>query len=295
MLVLAACTQSKRGVVAPRRRLRQYTLDGDASVVAKSWAAALRGPVAGTSPLTHLYKGGYWSAAVELLRSLPGAELAVVSAGLGLVPATAVHGPYSATFSSGHPDSVPGASDSAGRAKWWGLLGASERLRAKVRQASRVFVVLPNRYLDVVADDLLASDRGHVQVFASACPRPLAAALGRRLFQVKAPMIRQLGTNVSALAPKAATFVLEGGRAENAELRRRFEQLEVEDEAALYPVRKKQTPQEVAEWLRSALATAEPPTSATAALRAFRASGRAFEQKRFHRLFREVVMDERTS
>jgi len=289
VLILAACTQSKRGAVPLRRRLRHHEAAGSPAAVADTWGAALREPARGARRLTDLYKGGYWSAALDLRDSLPGADLGVVSAGLGFVPAAAAHSPYSATFSSGHPDSVPGASQSSGRAEWWQLLGASDRLRAAIDSARQVLVVLPNRYLDVVADDLLGRDRGHVLVFASECPRPLSDRLGERLFRVRAPMVRRLGTNVSALAPKAAAFALAGGAGELGRVHRRLATLMADSEQPLYPSREKQTPDQVAAWLRAALASDEPPTSATAALRSFRGSGRAFEQKRFHRLFHQVV------
>lgn len=258
-------------------------------MVASRWADTLLRQDPEPRELSHLYKGPYWSAALGLTELHPEAELFVVSAGLGLVSAGALHSAYSATFSSGHPDSVPGASTSEGRRSWWGLLNGSARLRRAVERSGRTLVVLPNRYLGVVADDLAAADRGQVIVFASSCPPALAELLGERLFRVRAPMVRELGSNVGALAPKAAAFAFPEPTTDLATARARFGQLDSVQDRALYPVRQKQSPEQVVEWLGVVLDGEEPPTSASAALRAFRASGRAFEQKRFHRLFHEVM------
>ena len=103
-------------------------------------------------------------------------------------------------------------------------------------------------------------------------------------------MVRRLGTNVGALAPSAANYLLAraGGTADLAGIHRLRADLSSAEEPPLYPVRARQSPAQVVAWLETALKGPEPPGSATAALRRFRDSGRAFEQKRFHRLYREA-------
>ncbi len=294
MLILSACTQSKRGILLSTRRLRAHTQRGEAASaagVAKAWAGALAESPGEALPIENLYKGAYWSAVLGLRKQMSGARLAVVSAGLGLVEGSASHASYSATFGSGHLDSVPGAENSKGRTDWWRLLGGSAALRARAREASPVIVVLPNRYLEVVADDLMAADRGQVVVFATSAPIRLTRGLGSRLIPLNSRMVRRLGTNVGALAPTAAQYLLSkaGGATDISRIHRLLGDLSSPNEAPLYPVRSRQTPAQVAEWLEAVIGSPAPPSSATAALRAFRASGRAFEQKHFHRLYREIT------
>ena len=291
MLVLAACTQSKRGSVLSERRLRAHTAGGGAaSEIANEWTRALAGHPGEPLAIEGLYKGAYWSAVLGLCSELPAWRLAVVSAGLGLVAGSSAHAPYAATFGSGHDDSVPGGETAEGRANWWRSLGGSDALREAVLEADQVVVVLPNRYLDVVADDLIAGDRGQTVVFAASAPARLGARLGRRLVPLNSKMVRRLGTNVGALAPGAASYLLARahGTADIAGIHRLLEDLSPVGEPPLYPVRARQSPPQVVAWLETVLRGPEPPASATAALRRFRDSGLAFEQKRFHRLYRET-------
>lgn len=291
MLVLAACTHSKRGSLLPERRLRAHTSGGaGASDIAKEWARAIHAHPGEAVPVEGLYKGAYWSAVRGLCNELSADRLLVVSAGLGLIDGSSSHAPYSATFGNGHDDSVPGAATADGRANWWRSLGGSDALRGATLEADQVVVVLPNRYLEVVADDLVAGDRGHVVVFAASAPARLREHFGRRLVPLNSKMVRRLGTNVGALAPSAANYILAraGGTTDLAGIHRLLRDLSPVEEPPLYPVRARQSPAQVVGWLETALRGPEPPGSATAALRRFRDSGRAFEQKRFHRLYREA-------
>lgn len=292
MLVLASCTQSKRGVVAPHRHLRHYSGGSRTpEEVGGAWSSALRRESAGASRLAEVYKGSYWSSVLALARRVHARRTLVVSAGLGLVDSASVHASYSATFSAGSPDSVPGASTRAGRAQWWSLLGGRRALLGATSADEPLLVVLPNGYLDVVAEELLTVPRERLLIFASGCPARLAAHAGESLIELDSRMVRELGTNVAALAPATASHVLGAsvGFSATSELRQRAAQLIPEGAAPLYPQRRRQTLDEVRAWLRSRLEGPDPPGSATSALRQFRGSGRAFEQKRFHKVFHDVV------
>lgn len=292
MLVLAACTQSKRGRVCPARQMRTHAAASTrVEEVLKSWQWATT--AAGDAmPLRGLYKGAYWSAAVALADALTG-TLLVASAGLGLVSIDRVAPVYSATFTPSHPDSILGAVSVEGRRRWWELLGGAEALRSALSDSDSTVVVLPDRYLEVVTDDLLAVEPDSLLVFAAGPSASLSEHLGARLIRLDARMVRALETNVGALAPKAAHFAL--GQMEFPwpleTVREAVRGLVADDAPPLYPVRERQTPQQVDRWIRQALEAADPPGSATAALRRFRASGRAFEQKHFHRRYRAIVAE----
>ena len=289
MLILAACTQSKRGSILPQRRLRSHSSGGEAGPdVANEWSRALAAHPGEALHVEKLYKGAYWSAVLGLRNEVSANRLAVVSAGLGLIDGASSQAPYSATFGNGHDDSVPAAGTANGRAAWWRLLGGSQALRTAIYGADRVVVVLPNRYLDVVADDLIAGDRGQVVVFAASAPARLREHCGPRLVPLESRMVRRLGTNVGALAPRAASYLVTraGGTTDIKGIHRFLSELSLAEEPPLYPVRARQSRDQVVAWLEAARRGPAPPSSATAALRRFRDSGLAFEQQRFHRLYR---------
>jgi len=143
----------------------------------------------------------------------------------------------------------------------------------------------------VVAEDLLTVPKHRLLIFASACPSGLAAHAGDRFVELDSRMVRLLGTNVAALAPAAACHVLGGSNPFSATqpLRQRAALLLPPDAPPLYPRRERQTTEEVRTWLLARLEGPDAPRSATAALRQFRNSGRGFEQKRFHKVFQDIV------
>lgn len=259
--------------------------------VRESWTHALASGGHGL-PLSELYKGAYWFQATALARGL-GAELAVVSAGLGLVMAGQCRAPYSATFSPGHEDSVPEAGTADGRRRWWTALEGDAALQSVVAKAGLTIVVLPNRYLEVVTPDLLASRADQLLVFAATASSDLVAHLGPRLVRLESRMVRNLATNVGALAPAAARHLLIPTDApwEPSRLQSAAKAMVSDAAPPLYPVRRRQTEDQVRNWLEALAATSALPASATAALRQFRDDGRAYEQKRFHRLYHAVVSD----
>src|SRR5262245_57877343 len=111
VLILASCSSRKRLPVPPGLRLGGVR-GRDVRERAGHWWQRLMDHRSERLPATDLYAGGHWS----VVRRLPtvararGLEPAlwVISAGYGLVPATAWLHAYSATFTPGDPDSVNG-------------------------------------------------------------------------------------------------------------------------------------------------------------------------------------------
>lgn len=292
MLVIASCTQSKRGRLQDACRLGHYNAPGlTAEAVHREWTSGLARSDPPERPVLRLYKGAYWSAVVELVNHL-GAELRVTSAGFGLVDGRSSLPTYSATFSSGHADSVPGARAARERRNWWRLLDGPAQLIDSVERADgEVIAVLPKRYLRVTAPDLLRCPAQKLWVLGTSCPEDLRRHLGHRWLQLNGHMIRALQTNVSALIPAAALHI---GRATregwSADAAGRFiSDLASENLKPIYPSRRQQSSHRILAWVESALVAADPPMSASAALRRFRGQGFACEQKRFHRIYRQVL------
>src|SRR2546426_3155713 len=171
VLILTSCTERKRLPVPTALRLASIR-DRNAGQRAARWWQRLMDHRSDTLPATNLYAGGHWS----VVRRLPEVAqtrglrpaLWVISAGYGLVPASAYLRAYSATFAPGHPDSVSGnASASGDRQAWWAALArlkgpdpkAPRSITDLVRQDSSasVLVVASAHYVDAVEPDLVSA------------------------------------------------------------------------------------------------------------------------------------------
>jgi hypothetical protein len=126
VLILASCTERKRLPVPPELRLGDIRVR-DVRERLGRWYQRLMGHPSETRPASDLYAGGHWS----VVRRLPEVArrrglrpaLWVISAGYGLVPASARLHAYSATFAPGHADSVGRKGGTGGeRQVWWAEL-----------------------------------------------------------------------------------------------------------------------------------------------------------------------------
>src|SRR5437868_1959469 len=107
--ILVSCTDRKRAAVSEELCLRTVPAK-PIEERAKAWWLRITRHRGQAIPAMDLYAGDHWS----VVRALPElaqrnslkANLWVISAGYGLVPATACLLPYSATFAGNHPDTV---------------------------------------------------------------------------------------------------------------------------------------------------------------------------------------------
>lgn len=168
--VVVTCT--KRKTRAPAEGLRLGGVGGGTPEArAAAWMERLRAAEGSTATALELYAGDHWSVVRGLAEAGAGAgrevRLWVCSAGYGLVPSTAALFPYSATFSTGHPDAVhasAGLARKESHRRWWRALagwegpvpGAPRTLRDLVARepAVPVLVVGSPAYLEPMADDL---------------------------------------------------------------------------------------------------------------------------------------------
>lgn len=292
MQILSACTAAKRKatwyVDVASLALAGTDLESDAA----EWSALLA-HADRTTELRSLYKGAYWHG-VQLLRKACGADSVwVMSAGLGLVSDATRQPAYRATFGSGPSDAIPGASTIAGRRAWWAALGGRAALRALCPDNGPLLVVLPRSYMRTALPDLahLSQVFGDRMLVLSPGPMRPIGLPPENWVEIEARMARPLGVGVSAIAPAAACHILEvsNGQWDLGAFRRALGTLVPDGAPKLYPTRTKHSVEEVRLWLKAALAAEAPPSSASAALRTFRGEGRGFEQKHFHRLFREAT------
>jgi hypothetical protein len=324
--LVVACTDKKSRRPAPELQLRRYrTLALPKRVDA--WTAALRESDAAEVPAMDLYLGDHWQVA-KALRTAPPAGVAprlwVMSAGYGLVDGDKRIRAYSATFATGHADSVVNSaeSDAAGdvTAAWWAGLtaaapsqgarrsvkGAAERPRsltelAEANPATPMLVVGSHAYLVAVAGDLLIAaaqlrSSELLSVFSTGGNGVSALQCHRIPYdgRLQAPDPRTdrsyLGGAYPSLNVRAAGEALRVAAATRLRcpaLQEHFARLmELQPPLREYD-RTPATPDEVADFIRQALVR-DPSAKHTRLLRDFRDGGHAFEYTRFKRVFEQV-------
>jgi hypothetical protein len=261
----------------------------------EQWTQAL-GSATATTSVARLYKGGYWALARTLVQetSLP-VQAFVASAGLGLKDFAEFGPGYSATFNPEDSDVVAGGHESNGRLWWWRHLGGRARLRALGEaEQSRVLVALPTAYLAVLMPDLevLQARLGTTRVLVFTADPSLAGTLGGSVVLLQGRMSKVLGGTAGQLTVRALDYVVRRAVAPEDLTPSRatllLEEVRTRSPERLYPKRLRQTEGQVENWIRAALLSEQPPLSASAALKQFRAAGLACEQKHFGRLFRTL-------
>ena len=297
MHVVVTCAHRKTRPVPPSlqlgdlaRRSRRFSAD--------KWVARLEGAETPTVPARLLYAGEHW----DVARGIEGSErdgsrasVWVSSAGYGLIPIDAEVRPYSATFSSGHQDSVPGGR--AGAADWWAALAAwpgpakaprTLRDLAARQRGARFLVVLSPPYLSAARADIAAAASaapdGAVSII-SAGSRSLGE-LQDLLLPADARLQAALGGTRQSLNARIAAHLVESGadthegmRDHLASLLRRQPPVPVFDRLPL-------TDAEVRGFIRARL-RGDGSATHSRLLRELRVSGRACEQGRFAALFAE--------
>lgn len=301
--IVAACTDRKRSSGHEPVRLRDIPAGPDR---ARRWVEALAAAQA-KMPAQELYVGDHWS----VVRSLPelaekagfDATLWVASAGYGLVRADQPVAAYSATFSSGHPDSVArGGGGTEALQAWWRSLshafeagpgGRSFRNIASDTPDGRWLVVGSPAYIHAMEPqlaDLPSVENRCLLVTGSPGPRDvrlltswlvsdavLQPQLGGAMPALHARVARhllQLLPDTATLTKEWAKGVLEGERLKSPGYTR--------------PDRERGNDDEVKAFIRASLAK-DDRASHTALLRAYRTAGRACEQSRFRALFVSVA------
>jgi hypothetical protein len=302
MHVIVTCTNRKSRPVPDRFHLGSVPV-ADTDERAHNWICRLSDT--SYSPLVaarDLYAGEHWAVACSL-PDLAGGKLIrlwACSAGYGLIPAEAPLRPYAATFTGGHPDSVPGGVD--GATAWWHALSLWEgpsssqprsirELAAKEPTAS-FLLALSATYLDACREDIVAAsnlvrdpdrflvvsaggrDRGLLTDFMAPADARLQALLG--------------GTR-QALNARIAAHLLSAGIVSRAGATRHLNRLLAQQPSVPRYERKKLSDAEVLALIADGLARS-PGASASRLLRQFRDAGYACEQARFgrlHRLFTE--------
>lgn len=250
-----------------------------------------------------LYSGEHWSTVMKLPDAAREAgfqpRLWVASAGHGLISGDAMIASYSATFSSGHPDST--YSEEGHLGSWWNRLAAARS--ASVRKVSdlagesarsHVLVVCSAAYVaDLESDISEAAEiaEGRLALVSSAYkrPSPLSANLDAVILKAEAPLRQKFGGSLTGLNARLALAVLGavGGGGWDLERLRKSVKNWIADCPDLPRIRGSEcSDADVERFIKTNLKSA--PLTWTRLLRSFRDGGKACEQNRFRKLYRRI-------
>ena len=303
--VVVTCTKDKRYPVEPDCALRSLpamTLRERAV----EWRRRLSSRTRKRVPVDRLYAGDHWATVRSFESSRFKIDVWVCSAGYGLIRMCDSITPYSATFSSKHPDSVCrnilGTTNGDAPHQWWRQLTAwqghtrgnprSLRELAAAYPRRAMLVVASETYLKAVASDLLdavgeLSDSDLLSIVSAGSKR--LPGLDDHLIPCDArlqPLVqgarRSLNTRVAGkilsearVAPRKSTVA------------RKFRKLLAEQPEIQKYDRSPMSDDEVREFIVVQLRR-NANLCHTPLLRELRKSGRACEQSRFSGLYREV-------
>jgi hypothetical protein len=181
-LVLASCTAKKRRQPSPELRAAALPV-GDLTEVLAIWVDRLNG-AQDRIAIEDLYTGNGWRHARAAAQQA-GADLAVVSAGLGVARASALAPAYGLTVVSADDDIRRRISPGVSPAEWWRALSSQQLMGPGLidlleGEDGLVLAALPETYLAMVEDDLAASRparEGRLRLFTGGRPRALGAHL----------------------------------------------------------------------------------------------------------------------
>jgi hypothetical protein len=257
-----------------------------------------------------LYQGDHWAIARQLPETARASgtvpSLWVASAGYGLTPSEAPLHPYSATFSSGHADSVaPHAVPSAERDEytkvWWRCLAENQgpapgsartvKQLAEQQPRARILILASPDYVVAMERDLLEAARtlnSPMQlIIVSGSMRLNSTALSRNVVPTDARLQSIVGGARTSLYVRVGRKILSELHRWNLAadvLQARYEALLARCPEPQSFDRVRMTDAEVTAFIHRERRKC-PGLSCSKALRALRTSGRACEQHRFKELF----------
>jgi hypothetical protein len=297
--VVVTCAHRKTRPVPPSLRLGDLARRGR-RLTADEWVARLEGDETPAVAARVLYAGEHWDVARRIDGHQRDGRIATVwvaSAGYGLIPVDAEVRPYSATFSSGHRDSVPGGP--SGAAEWWRTLAAwpgpakaprTLRDLASRQRGARVLVVLSPPYLAAAREDIAAAASaaadGAVSI-VSAGSRSLGD-LQELLLPADARLQAALGGTRQSLNARIAAHLVDSGADTHEAMREHLGSLLRRQPPVPVFDRRRMTEAEVRGFIRGRL-RGDPSATHSRLLRELRTSGRACEQVRFAALFAEEM------
>lgn len=308
-MILIPCTDRKRG--QPSEQLRARSLEpGSAREVADEWCKRVASANQ-KQPHKEVYCGRAYREAATAAKELS-AELAVISAGLGVVRADRKIPSYSLTVAPGSEDTVLNkiTCDGARPDAWWSALkgkhdegtGVQDILRSE--PSTLALIGLTASYAHLISDDLMdlsGAEARRVRIFgagiAEHLPAHLAAAVmpyDARLNGPDSPIPGTMSDFASRALHHFAWCLRDGvvSAAHAEDDRQKLLRQMADWRTPNTPVRERMTDEEIVRFILEHWE--ETGGRSGASLRFLRDSGHACEQSRFRDLFRtaRIVRDE---
>ncbi len=309
--LVVTCTKKKLRPVREFLQLRNVRNADSVQERARQWVSRLQEASGELVSTEALYGGDHWSVVRELaandLFGHKDIRIWVCSAGYGLIPFAGRIHPYSATFSSGHADSVANGltMPDAVHALWWEQLakwdgpepGAPRSIAALAESFpdDLLLVVMSEKYLLATAIDLRravgqASRRTDRLAILCSGVREMDG-LSPYLLPCDARFQQKVGGALASLNIRLARDLINStspGQWTLKKLRSLLSGWLEEQPDRVHYDRVAMTDEEVSQEIRRALRV-EPAIRPTPLLRRLRDSGRACEHSRFVRLFHETA------
>ncbi len=174
-VIITACTNKKRHICPPDTAARNLPY-GSLEDVVSEWKRRVAS-VSIATPAQNLYSGRAFSLS-KVTADLLGAQLYVISAGLGFVRPDDLVAPYDLTVSPGSPDFVLShVSPPVSSAAWWAQLVDDNIIHSSLRSnAGLILIALSSTYLEMVEPILekLADDElKRLRIFTGSKKLPL--------------------------------------------------------------------------------------------------------------------------
>jgi hypothetical protein len=274
----------------------------------RDWIERIRTSPVHALPASQLYAGDHWKVVLRIPQAAVPLDIRlwVASAGYGLVAIDTPLKPYSATFLRSHPETIAPPGTEFSTSEWWSAISEWHpgghhqprtlgQLATSLRSAQGVLLLaLSAPYAQALRKDIDVAERiapGQVALISVGLASEGDSSVPTSLLPVAARLKQTVGGAMQGVNARLAEKVVR----EYASWFPRVDRLdglvrEWVGAAAPLPAfhRAVQTDDDVKQFIRefSRLGYA---LSKSAALRAFRDSGRACEQTRFGRLYREVM------
>ncbi len=318
--IIASCTDRKRKSASEPLRLR----DVDTPLIrarAVAWQRKLAAaPKSALVRAEDLYIGDHWAVAVDIDRIAAtmgwAPTLWVASGGYGLVGRSAMLHPYSATFATGHADSVLLAPNEehdreAYLIEWWeafsghagpqrGAPRTVEKLAIDSPDATILVIASPD-YVAALSTDLLSArdvlDDPQRLVIVTSTLKGRASRLEENRVASEARLAGRVGGAMTGLHARVARLLIEEIRPSDftsLKARAFAQRATAKAPVRLRPERDVMSDAQIRSFLQDRF-RADPAVTHSRLLRELRASGRACEQHRFRDLFQDVAEEHHAS
>jgi hypothetical protein len=291
--LVVACSQRKRLPV--RQEMHLSSIDSPPEERIGEWRDRLERSDAESERAESLYSGDHWHATREAFRLVreyaDGAELWIISAGYGLIPAAKAIKPYSATFATRSADSVwRGAGDGDRRtslSRWWaGLPHATSLFELLGRDDNQAVVIVASApYIEAIDPELNDALRAP----GGECVSVISAGTQRNgaFLPIDGRLREVVGGTDSALNARTLALLARDAHShhfDRSAMAAALDAMRSRLSATPRLERVRLTDTEVLDRIRTMLLEA-PGISRTNALRTLRASGEACGQSRFATLW----------